>query len=459
MPETRTERDPLGTLEVPADAYYGVQTLRAVRNFPISGLLPLEPFVLAHVWIKKAAALTHRETGRLPARLADAIIAAADEVIGGAMRDQFVVDPYQAGAGTSHNMNVNEVLANRANEILGAPRGGVLAGASERSREHGAEHQRHDSHHDTPRPSLRTRGAAHGGRSAARCAGGEGSRLRRHREGRTDPPAGCDADPPRAGVHCLRGNDRQGASSRHRCRRLPARSRDRGKRRRYRRDGRTRVSGAHGQAPAGDHRTVTCGRERTAFSSCRAWATWPPTRAALRVLAIDLSKIASDLRLMVMGPRTGIDEIVLPAVQPGSSIMPGKVNPSIPEMVNQVCFQVIGCDTTVTIAAEHGQLELNVMMPVIALQRPALAPDPHQRDLGAHRALRERDRGAPRHVRVLGRAFGRPRHRTCSAHRLRCGSGHQQAFGEGRDSHPRTRAARPDPAARRDRRRCSTCAA
>src|SRR3954463_3369589 len=122
-PATRTEKDPLGSLEVPAEALYGVQTLRATQNFPISGLRPLEPFVTAQVWIKKAAALTHRETGRLEARLADAIIQASDEVLSGKHRDQFVVDPYQAGAGTSHNMNVNEVLANRANELLGAARG------------------------------------------------------------------------------------------------------------------------------------------------------------------------------------------------------------------------------------------------------------------------------------------------------------------------------------------------
>src|SRR3954463_11603024 len=120
---TRTEKDPLGTLEVPADALYGVQTLRAVQNFPISGLRPLAPFVIAQVWIKKAAALTHKETGRLDARLADAIVAAADEVLARKHDEHFVVDPYQAGAGTSHNMNVNEVLANRANELLGGKRG------------------------------------------------------------------------------------------------------------------------------------------------------------------------------------------------------------------------------------------------------------------------------------------------------------------------------------------------
>src|ERR671921_1592018 len=120
---TRIERDPLGELPVPASALYGVQTLRATQNFPISGLRPLEPFVTAQVWIKKAAALTHRETGRLEARLADAIVRAADEVLAGQHREHFVVDPYQAGAGTSHNMNVNEVLANRANELLGGTRG------------------------------------------------------------------------------------------------------------------------------------------------------------------------------------------------------------------------------------------------------------------------------------------------------------------------------------------------
>src|ERR1700704_335567 len=121
---TRTEKDPLGSLEVPADALYGVQTLRAVQNFPISGLRSLPAFVDATVRIKRAAALTHKETGRLEPRLADAIVKAADEVLAGKHRDQFVLDVYQAGAGTSHNMNVNEVLANRANEVLGEKRGG-----------------------------------------------------------------------------------------------------------------------------------------------------------------------------------------------------------------------------------------------------------------------------------------------------------------------------------------------
>src|ERR1051325_7068467 len=120
---TRREKDPLGPLDVPEEALYGVQTLRARQNFPISGLKPLWPFVQAMIWIKKAAALTHQETKRLEPRVADAIIRAADEVLAHEHDDQFIVDPYQAGAGTSHNMNANEVLANRANEMLGAARG------------------------------------------------------------------------------------------------------------------------------------------------------------------------------------------------------------------------------------------------------------------------------------------------------------------------------------------------
>src|SRR6266850_3962322 len=120
---TRIEKDPLGEKAVPADALYGIQTLRAVENFPVSGLRPLPALVDAVIWIKRSAALTHKETGRLEPALADAIVRAADEVLAGKHRDQFVVDVYQAGAGTSHNMNCNEVLANRANELLGAPRG------------------------------------------------------------------------------------------------------------------------------------------------------------------------------------------------------------------------------------------------------------------------------------------------------------------------------------------------
>ncbi len=365
MSETRTERDPLGALDVPADAYYGVQTLRAVQNFPISGLLPLEPFVVAHVWIKKAAALTHRETGRLAAPLADAIVAAADEVLAGEMRDQFVVDPYQAGAGTSHNMNVNEVLANRANELLGSTRG-VYAPV------HPNDHvNMGQSTNDTIPTTIRLALLAG---HAALLAAAEGLRDALGNKGRAFDDivkAGRthlqDAMPIRLGQEFTAYAGTIDRALR--------RVRDAAE---YLRDlgiGGSAVGTGVTVEPEYPALIVRHLREITGLDVreggdriqlMQSMGDIAAYSAALRILAVDLSKIASDLRLMVMGPRTGIDEIVLPAVQPGSSIMPGKVNPSIPEMVNQVCFQVIGCDTTVSIAAEHGQLELNVMMPVIA---------------------------------------------------------------------------------------------
>lgn len=365
MSRTRTEQDPLGTLEVPADALYGVQTLRAVQNFPISGLRPLEPFVIAQVWIKKAAALVHRETGRLDARRADAIVAAADEVLAGQHREQFVVDPYQAGAGTSHNMNVNEVLANRANELLGGRRG-------EYAPVHPNDHvNMAQSTNDTIPTNIRlaalSRLAALVG-AFERLRDGLAAKGREFddvvKAGRTHLQ---DAMPIRLGQEFT----------------AYAGSIDRGIRRVREAADYLRDLGIGGSAvgtgvtveaayPAlmNTHLRAITGLElrvgQDRIQLMQSMGDVAAFSAALRVLAIDLSKIVSDLRLMVMGPRTGIDEIALPAVQPGSSIMPGKINPSIPEMVNQVCFQVMGCDTTVAIAAEHGQLELNVMMPVIA---------------------------------------------------------------------------------------------
>ena len=362
---TRTEKDPLGTLEVPSDALYGVQTLRAVQNFPISGLKPLAPFVIAQVWLKKAAALTHKETGRLDARLADAIVAAADEVLSGKYMDQFVVDPYQAGAGTSHNMNVNEVLANRANELLGGKRG-------EYKPVHPNDHvNMAQSTNDTIPTNIRLAclsqldgllAAFESLRAALAAKGREFDDI--VKAGRTHLQ---DAMPIRLGQEFT----------------AYAGSIERGMRRVKESADYLRDLGIGGSA-VGTGVTVEpqypelmikhlkritgldlrVGRDRVQLM--QSMGDVSAFSSALKVLAIDLSKIVSDLRLMVMGPRTGIDEIKLPAVQPGSSIMPGKVNPSIPEMVNQVCFQVIGLDTTVAVASEHGQLELNVMMPVIA---------------------------------------------------------------------------------------------
>ena len=366
MPDAfRTEKDPLGPLEVPAAAMYGVQTLRARQNFPISGLSPLEPFVLAQVWIKKAAALTHKETGRLERKLADAIVAAADEVLAGKYRDQFVVDPFQAGAGTSHNMNVNEVLANRANEILGGARGTYTP-------VHPNDHvNMAQSTNDTIPTNIRLACLSRLGAFVAAFEQLRDALAAKGREFDDIVKAGRthlqDAMPIRLGQEFT----------------AYAGSIDRGLRRVQEASDYLRDLGIGGSA-VGTGVTVEkeypalivvhlrkitglelrVGKDR--IQLMQSMGDVAGFSAAIRVLAVDLSKIVSDLRLMASGPRTGFDEIRLPAVQPGSSIMPGKINPSIPEMVNQVCYQVMGCDTTVSISAEHGQLELNVMMPVIA---------------------------------------------------------------------------------------------
>jgi fumarate hydratase, class II len=362
--DTRTEKDPLGPLLVPSDALYGVQTVRAVQNFPVSGIRPLWPLMRSQIWIKKAAALTHRETGRLDARSADAIIRAADEALDRKHDAQFIVDPYQAGAGTSLNMNVNEVLANRANEILGGKRG-------EYKPVHPNDHvNMAQSTNDTIPTNIRLSILAElpglvDAFENLRDAFAEKGREFDHivKAGRTHLQ---DAMPIRLGQEFTAY-----AGSISRAIRRAQEAAD------YLRD-----LGIGGSA-VGTGVTVEkeypdlmnkylkqitgldlrVGEDR--IQLMQSMGDPAAFSATLRGLAIDLSKIASDLRLMVMGPRTGINEITLPAVQPGSSIMPGKINPSIPEMVNQVCFQVIGCDTTVAIAAEHGQLELNVMMPVI----------------------------------------------------------------------------------------------
>jgi len=363
--QTRIERDPLGELPVPAEALWGIQTERARQNFPISNLRPLPAFVDAVIRIKKAAALTNRETGRLDRKLADAIIKAADEVLAGGHRDDFVVDPYQAGAGTSHNMNCNEVLANRANELLGAKRG-------EYKPVHPNDHvNMAQSTNDVIPTAIRL--AALSQLAAltealtrlARAFAGKGKEFDDIvKSGRTHLQ---DATPVRLGqefmafAHTVERN-------RDRMARAADDLRDLG-------IGGTAVGtglNAEPQYPAlmvKHLRTMTGldlreGKDRVQLM--QSMGDPAAFSGALRTYAVDLGKIASDLRLLASGPRTALAEIVLPAVQPGSSIMPGKVNPSIAEMVNQVCFQVIGNDVTVATAAEAGQLELNVMMPVIA---------------------------------------------------------------------------------------------
>jgi aspartate ammonia-lyase len=365
MTTTRIERDPLGEKAVPASALYGIQTLRAAENFPVSGLRPLPAFVDAVVWIKRSAALVHKQTGRLEARLADAIVRAADEVLGGQHRDQFIVDVYQAGAGTSHNMNCNEVLANRANEILGAARGtyepvhpndhvnmaqstndviptamrlatlatlpGTVRSLERLSQSLLAKGKQFDAIVKSGRTHLQDATPIRLGQEFTAY----GRTVERHRR-KIEEAAEWLREMNIGGTAVGTGINAEKAYPELMVAELQ------------------RVSGLE----------LRLGGDR--IQLMQSMGDIATASGALRSYVLDLNKIANDIRLLASGPRTGLAEILLPAVQPGSSIMPGKVNPSIAEMVNQVCFQALGLDTTVALAAEAGQLELNVMMPVMA---------------------------------------------------------------------------------------------
>ena len=363
--EFRTERDPLGEHPVPADAYYGIQTVRALENFPISGLRAPADLVTATILIKKAAAQANTSLGRLDAEIGDAIVRAADEILAGALRDQFVVDVYQAGAGTSHNMNANEVLANRASEILGGVRG-------EYRLVHPNDHVNMGQSTNDVYPTA-TRLALllmHGPLvESARSLAASLARKARDfdqvlKVGRTHLQ---DAVPMTLGQEfsgyavCIeRGAEEvEHASAQLRELNLGATAVGTGLN-----AGEEYTSQAMGHLARYTGLTLTPAANR--FRVTQSMGDILSYSGAMRRLAVELCKVANDLRLLSMGPRAGIAEIALPAVQPGSSIMPGKVNPSVPEMVNQVCYQVIGCDMTICVAAEAGQLELNVMMPVIA---------------------------------------------------------------------------------------------
>jgi aspartate ammonia-lyase len=361
----RIERDSLGDVKVPADAYYGAQTARAVGNFPISGLHAHPDLVSATIYIKKAAAEANAALGRLDADVARAIEAAATEVIAGKLRDQFVVDVYQAGAGTSHNMNANEVLANRASEILGEPRGTY-------ARVHPNDHVNMGQSTNDVFPAATRLALLLGLDSLIAGARLLNGALRTKADafasilktGRTHLQ---DAVPITLGqefsgyADCVsRGADDVAAAA-EQLRELNI--------------GATAVG--TGLNAGEDYRRLVIGNiakdtgvdVRPAANLFRVTQSMGDVLAysgAMRRLAVEVGKVASDLRLLAMGPRAGIAEIALPPIQPGSSIMPGKVNPSMAEMVNQVCYQIIGCDATIAVACDAGQLELNVMMPVIA---------------------------------------------------------------------------------------------
>ena len=361
----RLERDPLGPVHVPEAAYYGAQTARALDNFPISGMRPHAALVRATVIIKLAAAEANAALGRLPKPAAGAIARAAREILQGALRDQFVVDVYQAGAGTSHNMNANEVLANRAEELLGGRRG-------EYARVHPNDHvNMGQSTNDVFPTATRLAILIHHGalvdaaRALARALDAHAARWTRvlktgrtHLQDAVPITLGQEFSGWAANLH-VAIEELEHAATRLLELNLGATAVGTGL---NAGTDFTQAAVANIARETGFAVTPAANRFRVTQSmgDVAAWS------AAMRRLAMETNKIASDLRLLASGPRAGLAEIRLPAVQPGSSIMPGKVNPSIPEMVNQVCYQVYGCDAAVAAAADAGQLELNVMMPVIA---------------------------------------------------------------------------------------------
>ncbi|HET7754028.1 MAG TPA: aspartate ammonia-lyase [Anaeromyxobacteraceae bacterium] len=362
---TRTERDTMGEVRVPAGALYGAQTARAVDNFPISGLRAHPAFVDATVRIKLAAARVNAKLGLLPRKVARAIEQAAREVLDGQWRDQFVVDVYQAGAGTSHNMNVNEVLANRACELLGGARG-------DRSLVDPNDHvNMAQSTNDVVPTAMRLAALdlAPATAEAVQTLADTFEEKARGWEpvvksGRTHL---MDATPIRL------GQEASGWST-------------------ALRNAAFRVRAALPELAAVGIGGTAVGTGLNAhpryaglmvqelsritgnplvvapnpFYAMQSLAPFAALSAALRVTAVELLRIGGDIRLLGSGPNTGLGELRLPPVQPGSSIMPGKVNPSMAEMLAMVSYQVVGLDTTISAAAWGGQLELNVMMPVVA---------------------------------------------------------------------------------------------
>jgi aspartate ammonia-lyase len=362
---TRTERDPLGEVHVPVEAYYGAQTQRAVENFPISGFTAPAPLIVATVLVKQACARANASLGRLDAAVADAIVKAADEILEGRLRDQFVVDIYQAGAGTSHNMNTNEVLANRAAEILGEAKGTY-------TKVHPNDHVNMGQSTNDVFPTATRLSillvVPWTLEAAGRLATALGEKSKEFatvlKTGRTHLQ---DAVPITLGQEFVGYADNVGHAAAELARSSEALH--------ELNLGATAVGTG---LNAGDDMTqlavenlanaagIKLVPARNRFRVTQSMGDVLGYSGALRRLAVEVDKIASDLRLLSSGPRAGLAEIQLPAVQPGSSIMPGKVNPSVPEMVNQVCQQVIGCDAAILASASAGQLELNVMMPVMA---------------------------------------------------------------------------------------------
>ncbi len=366
--KTRIEKDSIGTHEIPDEVYYGIQTVRALENFPISGLRAHPRFIDSYIYVKKAAALANGRLGVLSADRAKALAQACDEILTGKFRDQFPVDVFQMGAGTAFNMNMNEVLANRANEILGKPKG-------QYSPVHPNDHANMgQSTNDTFPSAMRValllvlREELFGPlealeRSFAKKAkefDGVLKSARTHLQ---------DAVPIRLGQEFAAY-----AEALRKCRgSLEAASKSLGE---LGIGGSAAGTGLN-TAPGYREAVIDELKEMTKLDLCPAkdmreamqsQRSIAEVSAALRNLCLEITRIVNDLRLLSSGPTTGLAEINLPAMAPGSSIMPGKVNPSILEMVNMVAFHVIGADTAVAYAVQAGQLELNVMMPLMAYE-------------------------------------------------------------------------------------------
>jgi fumarate hydratase, class II len=337
-----------------------------VQNFPVSGMRPYPAFVWSQAVIKRAAAEVNLGLGLLDPKLAAAIVEAAQEVLDGKHADQFVVDPFQAGAGTSHNMNLNEVIANRANQILGVALDDAKKPVSPNDHVNMAQ-----STNDTIPTAIRLGCLWRIDELLGTVDGLVGALEEKAREfdpivksGRTHLQ---DAVPVRLGqefgayAQAVSYDRERIATAADRLRRLGI--------------GGTATGSALNAHPEYHARMVARLSELTGqelrssgnlFESMQSMADAADFSASLRTLCITLTRIANDFRMLASGPTTGLDEIRLPAVQPGSSIMPGKVNPVLAEMLNMTCFHVQGCDLTVALAAQAGQLELNVMMPIIA---------------------------------------------------------------------------------------------
>lgn len=361
----RTEKDSLGEVKVPSSAYWGAQTQRAVENFPVSGRTLPPEMVWAAAYIKKAAAMVHSELGLLKKKVARAISEAADRVIAGELADNFVVDIYQAGAGTSFNMNVNEVLANLAIESLGGERGDYKL-VSPNDHVNMAQ-----STNDVVPGAIRLACLKVSGsliEAITDLAGAFSERAKAFEDlvttGRTHLQ---DAVPITLGqefggyAHTLKKCARRLRTAFNRAGVLGLGGSAAGTGLNTHPEYVSRIVGTLRQLTGFDLSADT-----NLFSAMASMDVFVDISSRMKATAIELLRITNDLRLLSSGPTSGLAEVRLPALQPGSSIMPGKVNPVIPEMTAMVAFQVIGNDTCITLAAQAGQLQLNVMLPVIA---------------------------------------------------------------------------------------------